>query len=250
MMRKKKQSKKTDNRTFAERDLYEPIHGYLVKHGYTVRSEVLDCDITAVKGDDLIVIELKKSFNASLLIQATQRQKISDSVYIAIPYPQGGIRNKKWRRIQHLLKRLELGLLLVSMQSIKPAVEIVFHPLPLTRQKSSSKKRAVLEEIEGRSGDYNKGGSTGCKLVTAYRENAIFIACCLEKYGPLSPKDLRKLGTGDKTQTILYNNHYGWFDRVKVGVYALKPSAKAQMKEFKELLDLYRKRVDEMETEE
>ncbi len=248
MMRKKKS--KIIKKSFTESDLYEPIHGYLVKHGYTVRSEVLDCDITAVKGDDLIVIELKKSFNASLLIQATQRQKITDSVYVAIPYPKEGIRNKKWRRIQHLLKRLELGLLLVTLQSIKPAVEIVFHPLPLTRQKSTSKKRAVLKEIDGRSGDYNQGGSSGCKIVTAYRENAIFIACCLEKYGPLAPRDLRKLGTGDKTQAILYNNHYDWFDRVEVGVYALKPSAMVQVKEFKELCDLYSKQIEKIEIEE
>ena len=34
--------------------------------------------------------------------------------------------------------------------------------------------------------------------MTAYRENAIFIACCLEKEGVLSATELKGLGTGDK----------------------------------------------------
>ena len=30
-----------------ETDLYRPVHDYLVKQGYTVRSEVRHCDIAA-----------------------------------------------------------------------------------------------------------------------------------------------------------------------------------------------------------
>ena len=38
-----------------------------------------------VKGDELIVIELKKGFSTDLLIQATDRQRVTDSVYVALP---------------------------------------------------------------------------------------------------------------------------------------------------------------------
>ena len=40
-----------------ETDLYPPVRDYLVKHGYTVRGEVLGCDITAAKDDALIVVD-------------------------------------------------------------------------------------------------------------------------------------------------------------------------------------------------
>ena len=229
--------------TISESDLYEPIYQYLIQQGYTVRSEVMHCDITALKDDELVVIELKRSFNASLLIQATQRQKITDSVYVAIPFPKEGIWSKKWKQIQHLLKRLELGLIIVNLNTPKPQVEILFHPLPLARQKRKSQKRAILKEIDGRMADFNKGGSVRQKLVTAYRENAIFIACCLDERGAMSPKQLRAMGTGPKTQPILYNNHYNWFDRIGEGMYDLKPSGKTEIDKYPEIVEHYRKRI-------
>jgi len=68
-----------------ESDLFKPIKKYLETSGYKVRAEVKNCDITATKDDELIIIELKLSVNIQLLIQATDRQRITDSVYVAIP---------------------------------------------------------------------------------------------------------------------------------------------------------------------
>jgi len=82
-----------------ETDLYGPINDYLTAQGYTVRSEVLGCDIAATKGEDLVVIELKRSFCISLLLQATQRQRVADSVYVAIPKPPDRERRARWRHI-------------------------------------------------------------------------------------------------------------------------------------------------------
>ncbi len=95
-----------------ETDLYQPIRDYLIENGYTVRSEVINCDITAVKDDDLIVIELKRSANIELLIQATERQRITDSVYVAIPTPK--TKGSRWRGIKRVLRMLEVGLMVVS----------------------------------------------------------------------------------------------------------------------------------------
>ena len=39
----------------------------------------------------------------------------------------------------------------------------------------------ILKEFGARYGDYNTGGVTGEKLVTAYRELALHIAALLEK---------------------------------------------------------------------
>ena len=74
-----------EKKRMLESDLYQPVKDYLEKHGYTVRGEVKHCDMVAIKGDELIVVELKTGANMTLLVQATERQSISDSVYVAIP---------------------------------------------------------------------------------------------------------------------------------------------------------------------
>lgn len=223
---------KQTSKALRETDLYGPVHDYLVAHGYTVRSEVEHCDITAQKDEDLIVIELKRQFGVDLLYQATERQRISDSVYVAVPAPARMGRDSHWRGMQRVLRQLELGLILVFLDRRGSRVEVVFHPAPYQRQKRSKRRRAVLHEMAQRSGDYNQGGSTGRKLMTAYREHALHIACCLDRFGPLSPKQLRNLGTGPKTTSILYSNFYEWFERVGRGVYAVSARGVAALGEY------------------
>ena len=222
-----------------ESDLYQPINIYLEKNGYIVNSEVKNCDIVAQKNDELVVIELKKNFNATLLIQATERQKYADSVYVAIIKPKTLGNGQNWKGMFHLLKRLELGLILVTFLKTKARVEIAFHPAENKIKKNKKKRKAILREIENRSGNYNTGGVTGQKIITAYRENAIFIACCLKKYGDLSPKKLRELGTGDKTTTILSKDHYGWFERKSRGIYTLHSNGIDALDNYKEIAKFY-----------
>jgi hypothetical protein len=211
----------TQPKPLKETDLYAPIRDFLEAQGYEVRGEVEGCDIAARKGDDLIIVELKRRFGADLLMQATERQRVSDSVYVGIPRPKSMGRGKQWKGLKRLLRQLELGLILVSFNGKKAQVEVAFHPSPYARKKLKRRRRAVIEEIEGRSGDYNQGGSSQKKLMTAYRECAVKIACFLEILGPQSPRALRALGTGTKTLSILYDNHYGWFEKVSRGVYAV-----------------------------
>jgi len=232
---------KKPSHPIAETDLYQPIYDYLVEQGYTVRSEVHYCDIAAVRGDDLIIIELKRGFSITLLAQACERQKISDSVYVAIPRPS----NKwKWmaqtKSVQGLLRRLQLGLMIVSPKPGKTPVEVIFHPTNGEYRKRKHVQRAVLTEIEKRSGDFNQGGSCRKKLVTAYRENAIFIACCLCDLGPLTPRKLRAFGTGKKTLSILSRNVYSWFEHIDKGLYGISSRGRAELELYPELTQYYR----------
>ncbi len=227
-------------RKVSESDLAGPLYDYLARQGYTVRSEVKDCDIAAVKGVDLLVIELKTTLNLALVVQGARRQRMTDSVYLAVPRPS----NKwKWwkesRGVQHLLRRLELGLILVSTERGKPSVEVVFHPLPFARRKRAASRRAVLEEIAHRTADYNRAGTTRTKLATAYRENAIHVACCLAVNGRSSPARLRAMGTGAKTLSILRLNPYGWFERVDRGIYGLTARAAGELGAWPELKRRY-----------
>lgn len=235
-------------RNIREEELSKPITDFFLNKGYTVRCEVNSCDIAAVKEEELIVIELKKSLTVDLLLQAVKRQKISDLVYIAIPKPKKLTGRGKWRDICHLIKRLEIGLILVSFTENGSYIEIAEEPKIFNREKSinsSTKKRAaLLKEFKSRSKDLNIGGSTGKKIVTAYREFAVYIACCLEKFGNMSTKELKLKGSNpDKTYSILYSNHYGWFEKVEKGVYKLSEKGKKEIKEFEILTDNFRKEI-------
>ena len=239
-----------------ECDLSPPIQAYLAAQGYTVRSEVNGCDITALDGDRLIVIEMKRSFSTDLLIQATERQRVADGVYVALPVDGDSGRHgrdrysKRWRGIERLLKRLELGLVLVHFfedPAATPAVEVAFHPTgtPPPRRKPKT-RQAILREIAGRSGDYNVGGTSGRPVLTAYREQAVFIACCLGRLGPMTPCALRALGTSPKTQNILFKNVYNWFERLERGVYALRPDGRDEIaRTYAGLAAVYGAKLDE-----
>lgn len=237
----------TKGTAITETDLYGPIHDYLIEQGYTVRSEVKNCDVTATRGDELVIIELKRSFGVGLLVQATERQRITNSVYVAVPRPPTGTRTPQWKGIRHVLRRLELGLILVSLGDRPPKVEVVFHPIPFDRKKLPRARRAVIREINGRSGDYNNGGSARRKIATSYRESAIHIACCLERFGPMSPRELRALGTGEKTQSILACNFYGWFERIDRGVYALKAEGASELSQWPQATEHYRSLAERSE---
>lgn len=226
-----------------ESDLYQPIYDFLAAQGYLVRGEVRDCDVVALKGDELIIVELKRNLNLELIIQGTLRQQTGDSVYIAVPRPSKRVSRSRWNGIYHLIRRLELGLIFVSFTTKKPRVEVVIHPVAFDRNRSrqSSKKKriSIVEEANSRTGDYNVGGSVSTKLMTAYRENCIQIGVYLKHFGQLSPKQLRGYGTGEKTASILQKNYYGWFERVRRGVYQLTSTGEQELKNYPELVEVY-----------
>ncbi|WP_071392890.1 DUF2161 domain-containing phosphodiesterase [Bacillus tuaregi] len=240
----------SEKRKLQEVDLYKPIQRYFVREEYEVYGEVNDCDIAAVKDDELVIVELKLTLSVDLLIQAAKRQKLTNQVYIAIPRPKGRLNSKQWRDKCHLVKRLELGLILVSFQGKGTKAEVLFHPAPLSRQSKRQNKRkreALMKEMAGRSADYNIGGSSRTKIMTAYKENCIQIACYLNHLGALSPKALREKGTGEKTSSILTKNYYGWFDRVQRGIYVLSEKGKKEIEDFPEIVDYYLSQLPALE---
>ncbi|MDG5789910.1 DUF2161 family putative PD-(D/E)XK-type phosphodiesterase [Evansella sp. AB-P1] len=228
-----------------ESDLYKPIQKYFKRKGYDVYGEVKNCDMAVTKDDELLmIVELKLNLSVDLLIQATKRQRLTDHVYIAIPKPKKhNPRSKKWRDACHLLQRLELGLILVSFTEKQKRVEVIIEPTPFHRPINMGKakylRQAIIKEINGRSGDYNIGGSNRKQIMTAYRENCVQIACYLEHHGELSPKVLLQMGTGKKTQSILSKNYYGWFVRVKRGIYTLSEKGKREIREYPDLVKYY-----------
>jgi hypothetical protein len=76
--------------------------------------------------------------------------------------------------------------------------------------------------------------------MTAYKEKALYIACCLTERGLLSTRQLRDLGTGPKTTSILNKNFYGWFDRVARGRYVLNDKGLRILESYPELTARFR----------
>ncbi|MFD1737398.1 DUF2161 domain-containing phosphodiesterase [Bacillus salitolerans] len=230
-----------------EVDLYKPIQRFFIREDFEVYGEVNDCDMVAVKGDQVVIIELKRNLSVELLVQATKRQRITDDVYVAIPKPSYNLRSKRWTDVCLLIRRLELGLIIVSFAGNGRKAEVVIHPSSFNRKKSISQNKRrrehLLNEINGRSADYNIGGSTRTKIMTAYKENCIQIACYLNQFGEMSPKALREKGTGVKTSSIISKNYYGWFVRVRRGVYIISEKGKEDIKEFPEIVNHYLKIV-------
>lgn len=222
--------KKNPTRQLLETDLYPPLRDYLKRQGYMVRAEVDYCDVVAMKDDVLIAVELKIRPSLELLYQATERQRRADGVYVAMPYDAMPSRKEARQGLRRILRQLELGLIWIAPGQWPPAdVWIEFHPSSYQRRKNKKKRQAVIEEMRQRSGDYNKGGSTRVKIMTAYRESAFQIACRLKEGGPMSAKELCRAGTGVKTHSILYNNFYGWFARVDRGIYELTKQGREEV---------------------
>jgi hypothetical protein len=223
-----------------ESDLYLPIKKYLEHQGYQVNAEVVHCDVTARKGDEFIIIELKVKFGISLLIQAVERQRITDSVYVAIPVPPGKTLPPNYKGIKLLLRRLEIGLILVHFLKKKTKAEVAFHPDRYEAKKNYRRQRAVIRELNGRIKDFNTGGAaSSVERITAYKQNAIQIAVYLEFLKKATPAILREKGTGPKTQDILNKNHYGWYERIARGLYRLHPMGREAIKKYPELSSYY-----------
>lgn len=228
-----------DVRSMKEADLYPPIKAYLESLGYTVRGEVNDCDVVGVQGDELVVVELKRNFSTTVLSQAVERQSVADAVYVAIPRPRGGGMKGKWKGVRRLLRRLEVGLLFVGTVPGQTPVSLALHPTPYRPRRNVHARQALLKEFHGRSADYNAGGITGQPILTAYREQALFLARCLRNQEePMTTRELRELGAGPTATRVLYDNVYGWFTREGRGLYTLSPAGYEALETYRHVIDL------------
>ena len=198
-----------------ESDLYGPVQTYLESLGYEVKGEVKDCDITAMRDGELIVVELKRGFTLELVYQAIDRQRIADGVYVAVPLPKRGYMSSRIKDMQALCRRLELGLIFVGYTSKGvPQVDVAVHPKEAAVPRRNKKRRlAVIREHEARTGSVNTGGVSRKKILTVYKEQALLTAKLLRDNGPLRAEDVKRLGGPPNTTAILSRNVLGWFAR-------------------------------------
>lgn len=230
---------------FKEIDLYEPIKSYFIKKGYKIQAEVKNCDIVCLYEEKLIVIEMKKSFNLKLVYQAMDRKIFSDAVFIAIKRPKY-FNKKEFNHMLSILKALDIGLITVALDSPLKRVDIIFEPNYKNLYKRSRKRDIILNEIQRRNLDLNIGGSTKKEeILTAYREQSIFLCCILKNFKKGKASDIKKIFNIENPSYILRNNHYGYFKRIERGIYSLSEKGEEMLKgeRFKDVIKYYKKEV-------
>lgn len=224
-----------------ESDLYAPIRDLFKNMGYDVKAEVKDVDMVAIKDDLIIMFEFKLSLEYKLVLQAVNRQKMTELVYVAIPKPTSRVlRSKSFKEKIHLLRRLELGLIYVTTDKQLSYAQIIEEPRPYNRKTSISrnkrKKNLIVKEMKDRHSDYNVGGSKG-KVITVYKEQCLWLAYHLIGE-PTSPKILKEQTGIEKTANMLQRNFYNWFQRVDRGVYTLSQEGRLAVEEYAVIISL------------
>jgi hypothetical protein len=206
-----------------ENDLYPPIKEFLENQGYKVKGEIENCDAVAIQGDLVVIIELKLSINLTVLLQAVDRLKFSDIIYIGVPSNIPPLKKNR-RRIVKLMRMLGVGLMVVHPRSKVGKVEVLCDPGEYQPRQVKKRQQQLLGEYFHRIGDPNLGGSsTKTGVMTAYRQQALAIASYLDKKGASKASIIAKEIGVPKSRNILYNNVYGWFDRHGKGIYSLSP---------------------------
>jgi hypothetical protein len=220
-----------------EVELYEPIRRFLEAQGYTVKGEIGPCDVVAVRGDESpVVVELKERLSLALVLQAVDRLVVSDVVYVAFRVGKG--HSASWRsrgkQVLSLLRRLGLGLLTVSARG---DVLPVLDPAPYRPRTNARRRARLLKEFVERVGDPEAGGAATGERLTAYRQDALRCARALAAAGVLEVRAVRELSGVARAGTILRDDHYGWFERVRTGHYDLSPKGQRDLVRWKHALE-------------
>lgn len=214
-----------------ETDLYAPLKTYLEGQGYVVKAEIGAADIVACRGDEEpVIIELKVSFSLTLFHQAVARQTLSDLVYVAVEQGRGERFAKALKDNIKLARRLGLGLITARLRD--GFVEVHCDPGPYRPRQSKPKRARLLREFARRVGDPNQGGATRAGLVTAYRQDALRCAAHLAANGPLKGAAVARATGVEKATRLMADDHYGWFERIETGVYAITPKGRAALEAY------------------
>lgn len=214
-----------------ETDLYPPIKSLLERQGYEVKAEIGAADVVARRGDeDPLIVELKLGFSLALFHQAVERQSVTDAVYIAVARGRGAPFMRALAANKKLCRRLGLGLITVRLED--GFTELHLDPAPYQPRRSPARKLRLLREFARREGDPNQGGARRRGLVTAYRQDALRCARHLSANGPTKAALVAKATGVDRARAIMADDHYGWFERIETGIYALTPNGAQALTDF------------------
>ncbi|MEM7167054.1 MAG: DUF2161 family putative PD-(D/E)XK-type phosphodiesterase [Planctomycetota bacterium] len=216
-----------------ETDLYPPVKRFLESQGYEVKGEVQDCDVLAVRGEEVpVVVELKLSLNLGVILQAVERLALTQNVYVGIPRSSGVLKRQR-KPVIKLLRMLGLGLLAIDPELRTGSVDVLLDPGEYKPRKSKARQQRLLGEFMKRVGDPNLGGAAMRKgIMTAYRQRTLAIGRFLDENGATKASLVAATLQEPKARDILYRNVYGWFERESLGVYNLSPRGREEIPQW------------------
>jgi len=216
-----------------ETALYPTVKRFLESAGFQVKGEVDGCDVVAVRDGEpqrLAIAEMKLGFNLPLLLQAVDRMRAADEVWLVVPATRRG--RDRDPRVHRLCRLIGFGLMAVD--AAHDRVEVLAEPGPYRPRLDHRRRARLLSEHAGRWGDPSPGGLTRQPVVTAYRQQALACAASL-RAGPARPRDLRAVAPN--AGQILLRNVYGWFERTRRGLYRLTDLGDAALQRWHANID-------------
>ena len=209
-----------------ETALYAPVKAFLETLGFRVKGEIGHCDVVGIKSGEppiVVIVELKLSFNLELLLQAVDRAAAGDEIWLAARLSKSGGGREADKRYRHLCRRLGFGMLGVDEKGI---VHLLLSPVAAEPRRDKKRRSALISEHDRRIGDPVAGGGARAPIMTAYRQRALACAAQLAA-GPAAPKALR--AAAPDAAAILQSNVYGWFARIRRGLYGLNGAGQAAL---------------------
>jgi len=214
----------------SETSLYPAVKRFLEAAGFHVKGEVNGCDVVAVQPGEplqLAIVEMKLGFNLDLLLQAMDRMRVADEVWLAVPATRRG--RDRDPRVHRLCRAMGFGLMAVN--AARDRVEVLAEPAPYRPRPDTRRRARLLSEHARRKGDPSPGGTSRQPVMTAYRQQALACAALLSA-GPGRPRTLRAVAPD--AGTILLRNVYGWFERTRRGEYRLTAAGEAALRRWPE----------------
>ncbi len=202
---------------------------FLEARGFAVKGEIGGCDLLAIKDGDppLVVIgELKLAFTLELVLQAIDRARVADEVWLAARVSKRGRGREADARFRDLCRRLGFGMLGVAEDG---TVDILVSAVAAMPRRDPRRRSRLVEEHRRRQGDPAVGGGNRQPVMTAYRQRALACAAAMAA-GAATPKSLRTVAPD--AYGILRGNVYGWFVCLDRGVYGLTAAGHAALQRW------------------
>lgn len=221
-----------------ETELFLPLKTYFEAQGYKISAEVLNTDMVLERDGEYYGLELKKKFSIDLVYQLLRRRGVYDGLYAAIGCEKGKV--PRLRDVKMLLSSLGFGLIVVNFMRKGSRVEILLQANRDSGGRVRKQRRSrVIREISGRYAELNQAGVPGnVYRMGAYRQQCLMVLKILiESEEPLSPKAIRAAGAPERSQILLSQNIYGWFDRISRGLYQASQAGQEAAKAHSSFLD-------------
>jgi len=172
-----------------ETSLYPAVKRFLERAGFSVMGEVNGCDVVAIRNAEpqqLVIVEMKLGFNLDPPLQAIDRMRSADEMWLAVPATRRG--RDRDSRVHRLCRLMGFGLMAVNVA--RDRIEVLTEPGPYRPRPDQHRRARLLSEHARRTGDLSPGGSTRQPVMTAYRQQALACAALLQM-SPGRPRDLR-----------------------------------------------------------